>query len=183
MQQIKGAILKSRLSYIEETFGKDGLRKVVETLSPDDQRTLRLVFTSNWYPFALGKRLDDAIVEHLGGGRTEIFERLGEASAVKNLSSMHAGYLTPGDAHAFLAKAPQIYAMYYEVGRRDYEKTGERSARLTTWDAETFSANDCLTVIGWYRKALEMCEVPGARIRESECRARGGAACRYEIEW
>ena len=30
----------------------------------------------------------------------------GAASAEKNLTSLHAGYLTPGDPQAFLAKAP-----------------------------------------------------------------------------
>ena len=54
---------------------------------------------------------------------------------------------------------------------------------LTTYDAETFSAPDCLTVVGWYRKALEMCGVPGARVTEEECRAKGGAVCRYRVRW
>ena len=58
MQQIKGAVLKSRLGFVEEHAGKDGLTRVLDALPPDDQRALKLVFTSNWYPFELGKRLD-----------------------------------------------------------------------------------------------------------------------------
>jgi uncharacterized protein (TIGR02265 family) len=183
MQQIKGAVLKSRLGFVEEHFGKEALRRVLDSLTPDDQRALKLVFTSNWYPFEVGKRLDDAIVRVLGDGRPEFFEKLGEASAVKNLGSLHSGYVTPGDPHAFLAKAPAIYSMYYETGHREYRKTGPTSATLTTHDAETFSAPDCLTVIGWYRKALEMCGAAGVRVVEEECRAKGGAVCRYAISW
>ncbi len=108
MQQIKGAVLKSRLAFVEEHAGKEGVQRVLATLPAADQRTLRMLFTSNWYPFELGKTLDDAIVRVLGGGRTEFFERLGEASAEKNLGSIHSGYLTRGDAHAFLAKSPSI---------------------------------------------------------------------------
>jgi uncharacterized protein (TIGR02265 family) len=183
MQQVKGAVLKSRLAFVEEHAGKDALARVVASLPPDDQRSLRIVFTSNWYPFELGKRLDDAIVQVLGNGRSDFFEKLGEASAVKNLGGIHSGYLTRGDAHGFLSKAPGIYEAYYETGRREYEKTGERSARLTTYDAETFSAPDCLTVIGWYKKALAMCGVHNARVTETECKAKGGRCCRYEISW
>jgi hypothetical protein len=62
-------------------------------------------------------------------------------------------------------------------------KTGAKEAVLTTHDAETFSAPDCLTVIGWYRKALEMCGATTVRIVEEECRARGGAVCRYRVSW
>jgi uncharacterized protein (TIGR02265 family) len=183
MQQIKGAVLKSRLAFVEEHFGKQGVQRVLEGLPAADQRTLRMLFTSNWYPFTLGKALDDGIVRVLGDGRTEFFERLGEASAQKNLSSVHAGYLTKGDAHAFLEKTPSIYSLYYEAGRREYQKVGPREGVLTTFDAETFSAPDCLTVVGWYRKALQMCGLKHVRVVEEECRAAGGKVCRYRVTW
>ncbi len=183
MQQVKGAVLKSRLGFVDEQFGKDAVRRVIEALPPDDQRALRVVFTSNWYPFELSRRLDDAIVSVVGGGRPEFFEKLGEASAAKNLGSLHSGYLTGGDPQAFLAKAPAVYGMYYETGRREYQRTGERSGVLTTYDAETFSTPDCRTVVGWYRKALELCGARGVRVSETECRARGGRVCRYEVSW
>jgi uncharacterized protein (TIGR02265 family) len=183
VQQIKGAVLKSRIAFVEDHFGKDGVQKVLASLPADDQRPLRLLFTSNWYPFELGKRLDDAIVRVLADGRPEFFERLGTASAEKNLGSLHAGYLTPGDPQAFLAKAPQIYSLYYETGRREYTPTGPSSGVLTTYEAETFSGPDCMTVIGWYKKALEMCGARNVSVVEEECRANGGAVCRYRVGW
>lgn len=183
MQQIKGAVLKSRLAFVEEIAGKDGVARVLAALPPADQRTLKMIFTSNWYPFPLGRALDEAIVQVLGQGRTGFFERLGEASAEKNLSTVHAGYLTKGDGHAFLAKSPSIYSLYYETGRREYRQIGPKEGVLTTYDAETFSAPDCLTVVGWYRKALEMCGLGGVQVREEECRAQGGAVCRYRVSW
>jgi uncharacterized protein (TIGR02265 family) len=183
LQQIKGAVLKSRIAFIEQHSGKEAVQRVLDTLPLADQRTLRMPFTSNWYPFALGKMLDEAIVQVLGGGKNEFFERLGEASAENNLAGIHSGYLTKGDAHAFLAKAPSIYSLYYESGRREYQPAGPTEAILTTYNAETFSAPDCLTVIGWHRKALEMCGVTGAEVVEEECRARGGGVCRYRIRW
>jgi len=183
LQQIKGAVLKSRIAFIEQHAGKEGVRRVLESLPTGDQRTLRMLFTSNWYPFDLGKALDQAIVQVLGGGKNEFFERLGEASAQSNLSNIHSGYLTKGDAHAFLAKAPLIYSLYYESGRREYQPAGPTEGILTTYDAMTFSAPDCLTVIGWHRKALEMCGIFGVQIVEEECRAKAGAVCRYRVRW
>ncbi len=183
MQQIKGAVLKSRLAFVEQHFGQDGVRRVLESLPPGDRRALELLFTSTWYPFELGTRLDDAIVRVLGNGRPELFERLGAASAQRNLGSIHSSYLTPGDPQAFLANTPAIYAAYYETGRREYRATGPKSGVLTTYGAEAYSAADCLTVIGWYRQALEMCGATGVKIVEDECRARGGSVCRYRVSW
>lgn len=183
VQQIRGTVLKARLAYAEELGGKDGLARVLAALPPEDQKTCRMILSISWYPFVLGTRLDQAIVSVLGGGNPQFFETLGEASATNNLASAHRAYLTKGDAHAFLSKAPQIYRMYYEVGRREYERTGDHEAVLTTYDAETFSVPDCSTVVGWHRKALELCQVTGVRVVEEECRATGAAHCRYRITW
>ena len=183
MQQIKGSVLKTRMSFVEEHSGKEGVEKVLAALPEADRKALGMILTVQWYPFELGKRLDDAIVRVLGGGRAEFFDRLGVASADRNLASIHKGFLSPGNAHAFLEKAPTIYRLYYETGRREYARTGDKSGVLTTYDAETFSAPDCLTIVGWHRRALELNGVKNPKVVEQECRAKGGAVCRYAISW
>jgi uncharacterized protein (TIGR02265 family) len=185
MIRVKGSILRARLALVDEIAPDGGRGRVLARLSASERETMGSLLASAWYPFELGKKLDEAIVAELGGGRTEFFEKLGEASAEKNLgpAGVHRSFLVAGDPQAFLAKAPLIYSYYYDEGRRDYEKTGEREAVLTTRDAETFSAPDCLTVVGWYRRALEMCGAQSPRVVEEECRAKGGAVCRYRLSW
>ncbi len=183
MQQIKGSVVKSRLAFVEEHSGKDGVQKVLAALPEADRKSLASVITVKWYPLDLGTRLDDAIVRVLGGGKPEFFERLGAASAEKNLTTVHKAFVTDGDPHAFLSRTPAIYSMYYEKGRRDYQKTGDRAAVLTTHDAEVFSIPDCLTIVGWHRRALEMCGATGVKVLEEECRATGGDVCRYKLTW
>jgi hypothetical protein len=82
-----------------------------------------------------------------------------------------------------MKKAPVIYKFYYDTGYREYEQTGPNSGVLTTYDAETFSVPDCLTVIGWYREALLMCGARNVIVEEEECKAKGGRCCRYRFEW
>jgi uncharacterized protein (TIGR02265 family) len=183
MQQIKGSVLKSRLSFIEELGGPGALQRVMDDLPEADRDVLKALMTVQWYPFEVGKRLDEAIVRTLGQGRRDFFLRLGQASADRNLTTVHKAFLVAGDPHAFLAKAPQVYALYYDKGRREYQRTGDHEGVLTTHDAETFSAPDCLTIIGWHRRALEMCGATDVQIVEEECRALGGAVCRYRVTW
>lgn len=185
MVSVKGSVLRARLALVEELAASEGTRRVLARLSAADRGVLESLLASAWYPFELGKRLDQAIVEELGGGRPEFFEKLGEASAEKNLGAtgVHRRFLVQGDPHAFLAKAPLIYSYYYDQGRRDYERTGENEALLTTRDALTFSAPDCLTVVGWHRRALAMCGADAPRVVEEECRALGGDVCRYRLRW
>jgi len=179
----KGSILKSRLEFVRKEIGEDGLATLMESLPEEDRKVLGRLVAVAWVDFEVGKRLDEAIVQALGGGSTRFFERLGEESAVVNLGTLHSAFLAPGNPQGFLAKAPQIYRLYYDVGWREYEQTGECEGILTTHDAETFSETDCLTVIGWYRKALELCGAKNVHIREEECRASGGSVCKYRVTW
>jgi hypothetical protein len=182
--QIKGNILQSRIAFIRDNYGEVGLEKVFEVLPPDEQQILKGVISSlGWFPFEMGDRLDRAIVQILGNGNMRIFEEIGSASAAKNLGSVHQMFLAPGNPQEFLERAPMIYKYYYDIGRREFESTGPNSGVLTTYGAETYSEPDCLTVIGWYKKALEMCGAEGITMYEETCRAKGGPYCRYRVSW
>ena len=181
--KIKGSVLRSRLAFVEEQGGASGLERVLARLSAEEREALARLLPAGWYPFELGRKLDEAIVEVLGGGDESYFLRLGRDSATRNLTGVHRAFVRPGDPHGFLAQAPDIHAFYYDRGRREYQRTGEKEGVMTTYEAETFSVADCLTVVGWHIKALEMCGATGVRIVEEECRARGGQTCRYRIRW
>lgn len=182
--QIKGFILHSRKEFVIENFGIEAWEKVLASL-PDQDRSVYqgFIMTSNWYDFEIGKRLDEAIVEVLGKGSDNVFEEIGRKSAKRHLGSIHAGFLTPGDPQAFLQKTSTIYDFYYDKGYREYDQTGPNSGIFTTYQAETFSVPDCLTVIGWYKEALEMCGAKNVRIEEKNCRAKGDDVCQYHVEW
>lgn len=182
--RIRGSVLKARLAFIEQIGGPGALERVLADL-PEHHRAQLGGFLSStgWFPLELGTHLDEAIVRVLGKGDPKYFERIGEASAEKNLNGPHREFLVPGDPQAFLAKAPVIYSFYYQGGSRSYEPTGPESGVIVTRDAPHFSAPDCLTVVGWYRKALQMCGAHSVRVVEEECRAKGGKVCRYRVAW
>lgn len=182
--KVKGNIVRARIDFVEKQFGVGAWKKVLDAMSPDDQKVLGGIITNSaWYPFDVAERLDRAIVDVLGEGRTEIFEDIGRASARTNLGGVHKGMLTPGDPEAFLKKADMIYRFYYDIGRRDFQPTGPSSGVITTSGAETFSIADCATVVGWYREALRMCGAKDVTVVEEACRARGAEVCRYRVSW
>lgn len=182
--KIRGAVLQARKSFVEENFNKDAWERVLQALPEEDQKLYRgILISAGWYPFESGERLDKAIVDVLGHGDTKIFEEIGAESARKNLSEAQKPFLTPGNPQAFMAQANTIYKFYYDVGYREYEATGPTSGVMTTYEAETFSALDCLTVVGWYKEALNMCGARNVEVVEEACRAKGHPSCRYLLSW
>ena len=183
--RIKGGVIKARLEFVQARAGEAGLRAVLARLPKEDQEVLRgWVLPITWYPLDLNLRLDDAIAAVLSpGDRDRIFLEMGRASADSNLGGPQRPYLREGDPHFLLRAAAQIYAAYYQVGRRTYEKTGETSAVLRTFDAENVTRTDCLTVVGWHQRAIEMCGGRAVEVVETMCRTRGHPHCEYRCEW
>jgi uncharacterized protein (TIGR02265 family) len=183
--RIKGHILLSRLSYVREVAGEAGLERVMAQLSPEERAALGgLILTVGWYPLELNLRLDAAIAATLSeGDPSQVFLAMGKASAEKNLHEAHAPYVRAGDPHFLLSKSDRIYATYYKSGYRTYERLGDTAAVLRTFKAETISGTDCLTVVGWYLRAIELCGGVEVKVTETQCRAKGAPHCEYHCEW
>jgi uncharacterized protein (TIGR02265 family) len=182
MIKVKGGALASRLAFVREERGEEGVERVMARLPEADRKACSPILAGGWYPFELNQRLDEAIADEMGIGES-VFLVIGEKSAAHNLNGPHRAMLTPGDPHGLLRRTPQIYSMYYDVGHRTYERAGDKKAILRTYDAPTLSRHDCLTVVGWHRKAIEMCGAANARVTETKCRAKGAEFCEYVCEW
>ncbi len=180
--RVKGGAIQSRLAFVREHGGEEAAGRVLARLSEEDRKACGRALAAAWYPFDLNERLDDAIAAEMGMG-DKVFILMGEKSAAHNLGSTHRVFMTDRDPHGLLRRAAQIYQAYYDTGRREYERLGDHTAALRTYDSATVSKHDCLTVVGWHRKAIEMCGGTNVRVTETKCRARGDNVCEYVCEW
>lgn len=181
---VKGSILESRLAFVRAQIGDEGVARVLCRLGETDRHRLgTIVLPFAWYDFELNERLDSAIAAEMDRGDA-VFAELGAASATHNLTSVsQQHYIEEQNPHALLKQASAIYRVYYDSGQREYERVSEFKAILRTRDALSFSAADCLTVVGWHEKAIEMCGGRNVVVRETACRARGDSFCEYVCEW
>lgn len=180
--KVKGGAIQSRLEFVRENGGDAAVERVLARLSEEDRKTCTHVLAALWYPFEFNARLDEAIGAEMGMGEN-VFLLMGEKSATHNLGSTHRAFMAEKDPHGLLKRSAQIYQAYYDTGHREYERVGETKAILRTFDSETYSKHDCMTVVGWHRKAIEMCGGKNARVTETKCRARGADVCEYVCEW
>jgi uncharacterized protein (TIGR02265 family) len=180
---IKGGVLTSRLAFLEGRGGPAAVDRVLATLPAEDRTVLSgNIAPSGWYPFETGSRLDTAIEAELGGGDA-LFREMGAQSARDNLSPAQRAFVRERDPHALLKGAASIYRLYYDTGRRTFERLGQRKVALRTYDSTTFSRADCLTVIGWHEQVISMCGGNNVRVTEVRCRTRGDEVCEYICEW
>ncbi|HZI09127.1 MAG TPA: TIGR02265 family protein [Myxococcus sp.] len=183
--RIKGGVLISRLNMLRQHGGQVRVDEVLRRLPPEDQAVLRkMILPIAWYPMELNLRLDSAIAEVLSPeDKRRAFIDMGRASAEESLHGAQHVFVRPGDPHFLLSQAPQIYRFYYAVGSRTYEKTGPRAAVLRTFGAENVTEADCLTIIGWHERAIELSGGRSVSVEHPLCRARGAPHCEYHCAW
>jgi hypothetical protein len=178
-----GSVLESRLAFLRAEGGEPLVRRVVDTLPEQDRAAIAAgLKSSEWYPCEFDERIDLAIAKAMGKGDA-IFRELGAYSAVHNLGAAHKVYVRERNPHGLLEKAATIFTLYYDSGHREYRKLSPNSAALRTYDCRSFSLEDCLTVVGWHEKAIELCGGKNPRVTEPICRAKGGVLCEYICEW
>ncbi len=183
--RIKGSVLIARLNLLKKQGGPARVEEVLRRLPAEDRKVLEgVLMPIGWYALELNLRLDAAIAEALSPrDRTKAFIDMGRASAEDNLNGPHHVFIRKGDPHFLLSHAPEIYRLYYAVGSRSYDKTGPRTGVLRTVGAESVTEADCLTIVGWYQRAIELSGGRDVRITHTKCRARGHGACEYACTW
>jgi uncharacterized protein (TIGR02265 family) len=184
---VKGTLMIARMKYLRAQ-GPDGCERVLRRLPQADQQVLRgMLLPSGWYAADLLLRLEMTIAAVLAkGDRRALFVDMGRFSADTNLGpgGTQRPWLHDGDPHFLLRNVPRIYASQHGGGVRTYEQTGPRSAVIRTLDpgAEA-GADDCLTAVGWLRRAIELSGGAAVLVDETQCRARGAPCCEYVCAW
>ncbi len=185
--RVRGTLVLSRIKYLR-VQGQGAQTAVRARLSEDDRALLdgMLLRPACWYPADLLRRLDAAIAEALAGGeRAAMLLDLGHFSANVNLGpgGVLRAYVREGDPHALLREVPRIHASQHRVGSRTYERIAEHAARIRTVEGGGFEGDDCLTTVGWLKRAIELCGGSGVEVSELRCLARGAHCCEFLCEW
>jgi hypothetical protein len=167
--------------------GEEDCERVLRRLSAADQQVLRgMLLPSSWYAADLVVRLEMTIVALLAHGeRRELFLDMGRFTAETNLgpNGVQRPYVKDGDPHYLLRNVPRMYAAQHAGGVREYEQLETKAAVIRTVAGEEPNPEDCLTAVGWLKRAIELSGGKIVTVQETQCRGRAGEACEYVCRW
>ncbi len=185
---VKGTLVIARMKYLRAQ-GPEAAERVFRRLSQTDQAVLRgMLLPSTWYPADMLLRLELTVAAVLSrGDRRALFLDMGQFSADTNLgpSGVQRPYVKEGEPHFLLRNVPRMYASQHSGGTRTYEQTGSRSATIRTLDGPETDpdAEDCLTTVGWLKRAIELSGGRAVTVDETQCRAKGASCCEFVCGW
>ena len=185
--KVRGALLLARLRYVR-SLGTVRTLRILASLEPELRVGLdeRKIVPSNWYAAEAVHRLDEAIAhEAAGGDREAALVAIGQFNA--DASFGPTGPLLPfagqNDPHALLRAVPRIHAGLAGAGSRGYARVGARAALVRAVKGHRNEGGDCLTNVGWLKRAIERCGGRDVQVVETACIGRGGSCCEYRCEW
>jgi hypothetical protein len=186
-EKVRGALLLGRLRYVRG-LGALTARRILDSLEGEDRKLLEEggVRPAEWYSARLLDRLDGAIAAtSANGNREAVLVAIGQSSAEVSFGQTGALHHHAGknDPHALLKEVSRVHAGFQGAGERGYARVGARSALLRSVRGHRNGGGDCLTNVGWLRRAIELCGGRDAQVFETACIGRGGSCCEYRCEW
>lgn len=180
---VQGSLIKARILYVHVNHGASALKGVLAEL-PDEMREQlsRPVYIGEWYQLSLLLKLDQAIVETVGGGNERVYEELGGFSADINLSGAYEP-LVHQDIHEFLRLTAFLHKNYQDFGEAEYIRFGETAALLQFKYPHPPPEFYCKSGTGYFRRAVELCGGMRVAVKITGCCRLGDPLCEFRIEW
>jgi hypothetical protein len=182
--EIKGIILKSRMDFIQQRYGDEGLRKLLPHLSGKAKEVFsnpKSIRATSWYDFALQTELDRAICKYLEDGDKGIYLKMGEWSAdFQESQSPLSEFKGPWK---FLQMHSVIFARFFNPGKMELVQIGPSEVHMRLHQFRSNKEN-CDTNIGFLRRSLEIIGAKHIMVEETMCTQDPKVPyCEYHLKW
>jgi hypothetical protein len=181
---ISGKTLLARLRFLERRLGGAAARRVIASLSSEDQRILGgIILPVGRYSLLLSARLDVAIAEAIDPAHpTRVFRTLGRSSAELNFDRFHATLIARNDPHVIMSRIGAMRRLYYEEGEFGYERVSSTRAHIFVRGMATVTTPDCESTAGFYEVAIARSGGWDVEVVH-RCRLDGETDCAFDCNW
>ena len=183
MAQFKGTVFESTRSFTERTFGKQGVERVLERLSPADRHQLSHVHAIGWCPVEPVLEYHHALDRVHGVGDLSLCFEAGRFSAGWSLNRVLKAFLRFRSPIWLVEKSTSVWSRYHDSGRW---VVATPAPNRIIGELHDFAVRDdafCARLRGWLHGAVEMTGGVHTRITELRCAGRGEGQCTFELAW
>lgn len=186
--EVKGVQLKATLKFLQERFGDEAVEAAIASLDPEDRELLPVaVLDSSWYSFEVWRpirRISRLLASDAGGA--ELAMGMGRASAEYVFKGGVYKSLLTNDPSRIVEKFSWLHGHFYrQAVTLESEMTGPTSCVLRYFYNDSFgpARSNCLAILGFWMRTLELAGAQNARGKHTGCVRDGAPCCEYSMEW
>ena len=183
MAKFKGTVFESTRMFTLETFGPEGVDRVLSELDAADRDVLQSVQAIGWYPVEPVLHYLHALDRVFGNNDLAVCERAGRYSAGWSMNTVLKVFLRFRSPVWLVDRATSVWNRYHDTGRWSVESlSGERMLG----ELRDFAVRDpafCARLRGWLQGAIELTGGDNATVTEVRCTNHKDDHCAFTLEW
>jgi len=176
----------STFAFMEHRFGAEAREAVMTRLTAEDRELLSgIMLPITWYPLAPFGRLLRVMDTRLGKGDLSLVVERGEWTATRDLHTLRKVLLKLVTIPWVIQKGASLWPQFHDTGRWEVRHGGnsETHAVAELHDLGVVDEAICASIRGWIIGLAKLTGSKAVRVRHATCRAKGDAACVYEVQW
>jgi hypothetical protein len=183
--QVKGAILRSLVAFVEETFGPESRDYWIERL-PEESRALFLqpLETENWYGLEAGLVAPtQTVLEVFYAGNQAMARVLGYHNAEKAVSGFMKFLARLASPNTLVKRGRSIIVTYYRPCDAEVTLNEKRRAGFKITSFPEMNRIIEYRIQGWMEKALEISGARNPKVEIVNSMAEGQSTCEFLAHW
>jgi hypothetical protein len=184
--RVKAQGLLNAAKWIDETYGREGLRDVLHACGPAVRERYTGVIAIDWHPVEELIEFVDAAERTVGRdrGAGRVAEGIGAAGARANMKGTLvriAVWITRPEA--LMKRATGLWRQFNDEGNMALLHIDDHVARLELTGIKAPNGLFCAVLTGWCREVGNAVRAVTPVARHVDCPARGDARCVWEVRY
>jgi hypothetical protein len=183
LAQIKGTVLLDTLAAIKARAGESELAKIISHLSPETRTIFgAAIHSSTWYPLDAFVEFLEVDIRETAGGDREMLAKRAERVIESQLKGIYRVFVRLGSPGFVISRISAVHATYFDGVQIIPELEPHKAVVKYVGFARHHEIMG-YTIVGFYRKALEISGAKQATVQFTVPIAGGGPYSELTITW
>lgn len=184
MGNIRGISFKAIRRYVKETYGEEGLNKVLVNLPDEDKKVMSGKFDPmKWYPGKAIVRFMAVADKICGKGDYQLCYMTGRAAAEYAFGGIYKMFLELGKPQTVIRRGPLAWRLIDSTGDLELETLDNNSVKAKLVGFEDHHKAHCWHLVGYFQRVIELSGAKNVHVKELKCRSEGADYCEFEARW
>jgi len=183
MAKIKGPILVSLKKFVLDRFGKEGLKKFLESFPEDERNSLEMPLALGWYDLSLVIKALHHLKDVLGKGNRELVRQFGYFDVEQDLNFFQRVFLSLANPAYALEKSAEYWSRFCDWGNWKVTRIDKNHAKGELIGCPIIDGLYCLELTSYLYRMWELIGARDINISHEQCRARGDKSCIWSASW
>lgn len=178
MPSVRANALLTRVAFVNERYGQDGMKRLLPTLRPETRHVIAAKLDPrSWQPFDAFVDLNVRADALFGKGDNRLCFEMGAYGADRSMTTLYRVFFQLGSVAFIMQKAAALWSEHYDSGQLTSQADSPKQLSLKIESFTSPHCSHCFSVMGWAARSAELTGASVAGSQRTSCRTWRDSAC------